>query len=160
VNAFFIPLKVLSNFYTYNGLSSHLPLWFGYGAIVNILFMILAMQVPVRGICCGSCSKGKTFNEMAMFIRKYHAYYFVFGVTNDWWYHATETTPAHMSGMVNSLLIFWQMICMYTPAHRNKWWCIACEFIVILHAPLMALEKGYGSGFYGFGFTVLFLCSG
>ena len=97
---------------------------------------------------------------MAMFIRKYHAYYFAFGVTNDWYYHPMETSIGHMSGMLNDLLIFWQMITMYTPAHRNKWWCIACEFCVTLHGPLIALGRGGGAGMFGFGFTVVFMCSG
>ena len=51
-------LKLLSNALTYNAMSSHLPLWFGQGAVFNMLLIVLAMQVPVRGMCCGSCSRG------------------------------------------------------------------------------------------------------
>lgn len=130
------------------------------------------MQVPVRGMCCGYCrkgcsvggkelcNKGKIFNEMAFFLRKYHGYYMAFGVTNDWYYHPMEASPGHLTGMANDLLIFWQIVTMYTPAHRNKWWCIACEFLVTLHGPLIALGRGGGAGMFGFGFTVVFMCSG
>ena len=80
-NAFFMGLKLLSNAITYNAMSSHLPLWFGQGAVFNMLLIVLAMQVPVRGMCCGACSrgckvgntqisKGEYWTEMAMFMRK------------------------------------------------------------------------------------------
>jgi hypothetical protein len=49
---------------------------------------------------------------------------------------------------------------MYTPAHRNKWWCIACEFAVTIHGPLIAIGRGGGAGMFGFGFTIVFLCTG
>lgn len=49
---------------------------------------------------------------------------------------------------------------MYTPAHRNKWWCIACEFIVTLHGPLIAIGRGGTTGMFGFGFAIVFMCSG
>jgi len=170
-NAFFMGLKLLSNALTYNAMSSHLPLWFGQGAVFNMLLIVLAMQVPVRGMCCGSCSrgckvgskqisKGEYWTEMAMFMRKYHGYYIAFGVTSDWYYHPLESSPGHLSGIANDLMILWQTICIYTPAHRNKWWCIACEFIVTFHGPLIALGRGGGAGMFGFGFTIVFMCSG
>lgn len=171
VNAIFISLKIITNFFTYNALSSHLPLWFGQGTVFNILVMVLAMQVPVRGMCLGKCKRGcgcgsvtvctgDMWTEMAMFIRKYHGFYFAFGVTNDWYYHPMEATPGHLLGIVNDLLIFWQSISIYTPAHRNKWWCIACEFCVMLHGPLIAIGRGGGAGMFGFGFVTVFMLSG
>lgn len=63
INAFFILAKIITNFYTYNGLATQLPLWFGEGTVLNILFIILAMYVPVRGMCCGRCSRGCTIGE-------------------------------------------------------------------------------------------------
>jgi hypothetical protein len=134
--------------------------------------VVLAMQVPVRGMCCGTCkrgckvgsveccNKGKIWTEMATFLRKYHGYYMAFGVISDWYYHPLEATPGHLTGMLNDLLIMWQMISMYTPAHRNKWWCIACEFCVTVHGPLIALGRGGGAGMFGFGFTTVFMLSG
>lgn len=119
LNSIMITLKVITNFYTYNAMSSHLPLWFGQGTVFNIMLIVLAMQVPVRGMCCGYCkkgcsigkkelcNKGKIWNEMAFFLRKYHGYYMAFGVTNDWYYHPMEASPGHLSGMANDLLIFW-----------------------------------------------------
>lgn len=171
-NGIFMALKLVTNALSYNAMSSHLPLWFGQGAVFNILLMVLAMQVPVRGMCCGTCSRGckvgkkkccndgKIWTEFAMFLRKYHGYYMLFGVTSDWYYHPLEASPGHLTGILNDLLILWQSICMYTPAHRNKWWCIACEFIVTFHGPLIALGRGGGAGMFGFGFTIVFMCSG
>ena len=139
---------------------------------MNILFMILAMYVPVRGMCCGSCSRGVSFNkqnycnngkiwtEMAMFLRKYHGYYFSFAITIDWYSHPFESTLGHLTGILNDLLVFWQIICIYTPAHRNKWWCIASEFVIIIHGPLIALGRGVGASMLGFGFTIVFMCTG
>lgn len=83
-----------------------------------------------------------------------------FGVTNDWYYHPMEATPGHLSGIMNDLLFFWNMITIYTPAHRNKWWCMCCEFAVTLHGPLIALNRGGGAGMFGFGFTLVFLITG
>ena len=53
VHCFFIPMKMITNAMTYNALSSVIPLWVGQGANLNMLLCILAMQVPVRGLCCG-----------------------------------------------------------------------------------------------------------
>jgi len=58
VNMFFIPIKLLTNYFTYNALSAHLPLWFGQGTVFNIVLIVMAMQVPVRGMCCGTCKRG------------------------------------------------------------------------------------------------------
>ena len=71
-----------------------------------------------------------------------------------------EATPGHLTGILNDLLFFWQTITMYTPAHRNKWWCMACEFAVTIHGPLIAIGRGGGAGMFGFGFTIVFLCTG
>lgn len=172
VNAFFIPAKIITNYYTYSAMSSHLPLWFGQGAVFTIVLIVMAMQVPVRGMCCGYCKRGcsvgrltcckggDTWTEMATFLRKYHGYYIAFGVTSDWYYHPMESSLGHLSGILNDQLFFWQMIVMYTPVHRNKYWCMACEFAVLLHGPLVALNRGGGAGMFGFGFTVVFLVTG
>jgi hypothetical protein len=74
--------------------------------------------------------------------------------------HPLEASIGHLTGILIDLMMFWQAICIYTPAHRNKWWCTAAEFIVILHGPLMVLHRGKGSGMFGFGFTIVFLISG
>lgn len=146
-----------------------------------MLLIVFAMYVPVRGMFCGYCkrglkcgkmtpkccekSDGSYWMEMATFLRKYHGYYIAFAVTNDWYYHPLEATPGHLTGIMIDLLIFWQLITIYTPTHRNKWWCICCEFAVILHAPLISLQLDKGSrradaGMFGFGLTILFLLTG
>ena len=42
-----------------------------------------------------------------MFMRKYHGYYIAFGVTSDWYYHPLESSPGHLSGIANDLMILW-----------------------------------------------------
>lgn len=173
INATFIVLKLVTNALTYNAMSAHLPLWFGQGTVFNILLIVMAMQVPVRGMCCGKCKRGcdcgkrdlvcadgKIWTEMATFLRKYHGYYILFGVTNDWYYHPMEATPGHLTGALNDLLFLWQSITMYTPTHRNRWWCIACEYCVTLHGYLIALNRGGGGAMFGYGFTMVLLCTG
>ena len=93
-------------------------------------------------------------------MRKYHAYYFSYAITLDWYMHPLEASVGHLTGLLLDFMIFWQAISIYTPAHRNKWWCIACEFIVTFHGPLIALGRGGGAGMFGFGFTIVFMCSG
>jgi hypothetical protein len=43
VNMVFVPLKVLVNYFTYNAMSAHLPLWFGQGTVFNIVLIVMAM---------------------------------------------------------------------------------------------------------------------
>ena len=93
-------------------------------------------------------------------MRKYNAYYFSYAITLDWYMHPLEASVGHLTGLLLDFMIFWQAISIYTPAHRNKWWCVSCEFLVILHGPLIAMNRGEGSGMFGFGFTIVFLCSG
>jgi hypothetical protein len=59
------------------------------------------------GCCAGPCGKDKYWQEIAMFLRKYHAYYIAYGVTNDWYYHPMEASPGHLTGILNDLLFFW-----------------------------------------------------
>lgn len=37
---------------------------------------------------------------------------------------------------------------------------MCCEFMVLLHGPLIALGRGGGAGMFGFGFTIVFLVTG
>ena len=34
---------------------------------------------------------------------------------------------------------------IYTHGHRNKWWCLMVECIVLPHSALIAIDRGTGS---------------
>ena len=63
--------------------------------------------VSVMALISGFGAVNYPYTSMAMFMRKYHGYYIAFGVTSDWYYHPLESSPGHLSGIDNDLMILW-----------------------------------------------------
>merc|ERR1711871_1311710 len=126
------------------------------------------MYIVSRGMFCG-CGRGKptclcrgkrvqcTFwFEAGRFMRKYHAYFIAFALINDFWYHPFESSPGHLMGILNDILLLWQSTTIYTHGHRNKWWCLLLEIMVLPHSAMIALDRGTGaSGMFGFAYFLL-----
>lgn len=98
--------------------------------------------------------------ELADFVKKYHGYYISFAIINDFWYHPFEATPGygcaqllrnalrvltaidrHMLGLFNDLLLLWQSSALYHRSHRNKYWTLLLETIVLLHSGIIAIPR-------------------
>jgi len=171
INLFFVFLKTVQGQLWYNGMSSVLPLWFGTGTVATYLLLVYIMRWRDRGYIFGF---GKRFvihkkllaKELVDFIRKYHAYYIAFGIINDFWFHPFESSLGHLLGKLNDLLLLWQMVVMFMPAHRNMYWTLAIELIVLFHSAVIAINRDTVlnrahpiSGQFGFGFFVILVFS-
>ena len=158
LNVFCLVLKWIQTRTSYNGLSQHLPLGWGIGTVSLMLIVVFMLYIPTRGIVCGYPRKSKTCNDMGRVVRKYHAYYIAFAITNDLWYHPFETSPGHLTGILNDFLILWQSCVIYHHSHRDKFWTIALELMVLPHSALIAIRRGTASAAgFSFGFYILLM---
>jgi len=156
LNGFFIMLKYTQTSLTYNGLSMHLSLGWGVGTVAIYLCVVSCMYITTRGVCFGRCKRCKFWFKPSLFFKKYHGYYICFAIINDFWYHPFESTPGHLTGILNDLLLLWQMTGIYTHGHRNKYWCLMVECLVLPHSAFIAIDRGTGSsGTFGFGYFLV-----
>jgi hypothetical protein len=158
----FLCLKYLQTWTTYDGMAAHLPLAWGVATVASFLFVVYTMHVPTRGIIFGYGTHIKAANGAALFLRKYHAFFFSFAILNDFWYHPFESTAGHMLGILNDILMLWQSIFIYTHSHRNTYWMLILEIIVLPHSGLIAIDRGWWSGngsagAFSFGYFIFLL---
>lgn len=165
VNGFFIILKYSTSLMFYNGLSATLSLGWGIATVGVMLMMVLAMYTNSRGMCFGRCKGGAKTNEAARFLRKYHGVFISFALINDFWFHPFEGTAGHLLGIMNDCMLMWQMSMIYNRAHRNKWWCLALEIMVLPHSAIIALNRSNDlnrpqiSGMFGFAYCLILVCT-
>lgn len=159
VNAVAVSAKLLQTNLQYDGMAAYLPLSWGIGTVALMLMVVFAMYIPTRGLMFGRGKKTFSFLTVsARFLRKYHAYFIAFALTNDFWYHPFESFPGHLLGVINDCLLLWQSTVIYTPTHRHKWWCLCLETMVLPHSAFVAIERGTGaSGAFGFAYFFILI---
>jgi NAD(P)H-flavin reductase len=157
VQALGFALKMAQQWLFYNGLSETLPLGFGTGTVFLFLVIVMVMYIPVRGLFFGYGANWAWTQECTDFFRTYHGFVIAVMIVNDFWYHPFESTIGHLCGIFNDMMLLGQMVLIYTPAHLNKYWCLLMETFVLVHAALIALNRG-GAGQPGsFGFAYFFI---
>ena len=102
-------LKYTQTSLTYNGLSMHLSLGWGVGTVAIYLCVVSCSYITTRGICFGKGKRCRFWFKPSLFFKKYHGYYICFAIINDFWYHPFESTPGHLLGILNDLMLLWQM---------------------------------------------------
>jgi len=142
LNVVFLVIKYVQTNLTYDGISASMPLAWGTGTVGVMLFLVLAMEVPRRGIAGGKGGRFRITKECGKFIRKYHAYYISFALINDFWYHPFEATPGHLFGILNDCLLLWQTVSIYHRSHRNAYWNLCLEVLVLPHSAVIAINRG------------------
>ena len=154
-----IVVKFIQTNTTYDGMSAHLPLAFGIGTVAGMLACVYTMRIPTRGLLFGFGSRIQCINEAARFMRKWHGLYISFALVNDFWYHPFEATAGHQLGILNDALLLWQSTLIYTHAHRNKFWTLALELLVLPHSACIAFTRSNGvmAGQFGFGYLLILI---
>lgn len=55
-------------------------------------------------------------------------------------------------------MLFWQSVLIFNRAHRNRWWTITLELLVLPHGVLVAITQPENMWrMFGFGFAAIFI---
>ena len=152
INAAFILLHLLQTHIWYDGLAQDVSIWSSQVSVVLLLVWVLLMENNRRGMFFGT--KLPISKSIIQFARKYHGYFFAWGIIYTFWYHPAEATTGHLWGFFYTVLLMLQGALMFTRAHTNRYWTFFLEFTVLAHGTLVAVMQGNGIWpmfFFGFG---------
>jgi len=156
LNGGFAALHVLQTQLYYDGLAQDVPEVTSFGSVVIMLILVMIMENRRRGMIWG-----KPFpiqKQVVDFLRRYHGYYFSWAIIYTFWYHPMETTPGHLAGIFYTLLLMIQGSLFFTRLHVHRWWRVAMETGVVLHAVAVAYYQPVAlSSMFLFGFTLVFV---
>lgn len=156
VNAAFILLHLLQSHIWYDGLAQDVPVWSSQGSVIVMLVLVLLMDNKRRGLFFGYRLKG--FNDITIFVRKYHGYFISWAVIYTFWYHPMVSTNGHLMGFFYMFLLFTQLSMAYTKVHTNKYWMFLLEIMVLIHGTTVAIDQGQNMWpmfLFGFGFIMI-----
>lgn len=156
VNLFFAVAHFWQTHTFYDGLAQDVSNWSSQNSVVLLLVMVLIMENPRRGLLFGRPVPLKT--EVVALVRRYHGYVFAWACTYTFWFHPMEATYGHLVGFFYLFMLLLQGSLFFTRVHRNSYWTIFLEVLVLLHATTVALYQGNNLWkMFGFGFATIFL---
>ena len=140
----------------YDGLASDVPEVTALGSVALMLIVVLLLETPRRGLFWGH---GKRLpKQMWITLKKYHGYLFTWALTYTFWYHPTASSPGHLIGFFYLLILLWQSALIFHEFHRNRYWIILLEIMVIPHAVIVAYYQGNQLWpMFLFGFSMVFV---
>lgn len=152
VNAAFILLHFIQTHLWYDGLAQDVSIWSSQASVILLLVMVLLMENKRRGLIFGR--KAPLGKGAIAFARKYHGYFFAWGIIYTFWYHPMEPTSGHLLGFFYMFLLMLQGSLFFTRIHVNRWWTLLQEVLVAVHGTLVAVMNAnnmWPMFFFGFG---------
>jgi hypothetical protein len=152
VNAAFILLHFAQTHLWYDGLAQDVSIWSSQASVILLLVMVLLMENKRRGLLFGR--KAPLGKQAIAFVRKYHGYFFAWGIVYTFWYHPMEPTSGHLLGFFYMFLLMLQGSLFFTRIHVNRWWTLTQEVLVAVHGTLVAVMTAnnmWPMFFFGFG---------
>jgi hypothetical protein len=155
-NAAFILLHFIQTHLWYDGLAQDVSIWSSQGSVILLLVMVLLMENRRRGMFFGR--KVPLSRRIVDFARKYHGYFFSWGIVYTFWYHPMEATSGHLVGFFYMFLLMLQGSLFFTRIHLNRWWTLLQEILVAVHGTLVAVMQGNDLWpMFFFGFAGIFV---
>ena len=156
VNALFILAHFFQTHIFYDGLAQDVSNWSSQNSVILLLVMVLIIENQRRGLFFGRPAPLK--QEVVQVIRKYHGYVFSWACTYTFWFHPMEATYGHLLGFFYMFMLLLQGSLFLTRAHLNKYWTMALEVLVLIHAATVAFYQGNNLWkMFAFGFATLFI---
>ncbi len=158
VNAGFILLHFVQTHIWYDGLAQDVSIFSSQGSVIVLLVWVLLMENQRRGLIFGK--RAPIRPDIVRAARKYHGYFFAWAAVYTFWYHPMENTSGHLIGFVYMFLLLLQSSLFFTRIHRNRWWTLVQEVLVLVHGTLVALVQAGPGGFWPmffFGFGGIFI---
>jgi len=156
VHSLFIVLHIVQTRIWYDGLARDVPEITALASVALMLMVVLVLENPRRGLAFGKKVSYPAGTVGA--IKRYHGYLFSWALIYTFWYHPTEGTEGHLVGFLYMFMLFWQSALLYARAHRNKWWTVSLELLVLPHGAIVAWHQGSGMWpMFAFGFGAMFV---
>ena len=154
-NAVFIGLHIAQTQRYYDGLARDVHEATAVGSVALMLILVLILEAPRRGLAFG---RMRLDRRLVRVLREYHGYLFSWAIVYTFWYHPTVATPGHLAGFFYMFLLFWQSALLFNRTHRNRWWTLTLEVIVIPHSVFLAVTQPEVQWqMFGFGFGAVFI---
>ncbi len=153
----YITLHFAQTHLFYDGLAQDVPEWTAMWSVILMLLVVILIENRRRGIAFGR-RWGGFVAEAGDIARRYHGYYFAWATIYTFWYHPMVFTQGHALGFFYMFLLFTQGSLMFTSAHRNRWWTLTLEALVMVHGVIVALMNVDGMWhMFGFGLAGVFV---
>tara|TARA_Y100000588_G_scaffold42064_2_gene40146 strand:+ start:1106 stop:2104 length:999 start_codon:yes stop_codon:yes gene_type:complete len=154
-NGLFIGLHILQTHLYYDALARDVHEATAQGSVALMLMVILVIEGPRRGLFFGQLRFDRRLVEV---LRKYHGYLFSWAIIYTFWYHPAVSTQGHLIGFFYMFMLLWQSVLVFNRSHRNRWWTLTLEAMVIPHAVLVAVTQPSNAWrMFGFGFATIFI---
>lgn len=154
-NAFFIGLHYVQTWVWYDGLAQDVHETTAQWSVILVLIGVLIIENQRRGIVFGH--RSAFIAEAGQVVRRYHGYYFAWAIVYTFWYHPVIATAGHLVGFLYMFLLLLQSSLFFTRAHVNRWWTLALELSVLLHAVVVAWMQAHGWPMFLTGFLGIFV---
>jgi hypothetical protein len=156
LNALFLLLHFVQTHLWYDGLAQDVSIWSSQASVVLLLVMVLLMENKRRGLFFG---RKAPISKRAMdIVRRYHGYFFAWGIVYTFWYHPLEPTSGHLLGFLYMFMLMLQGSLFFTRIHINRWWMLVQEILVAAHGTLVAVMTANGMWpMFFFGFAGIFV---
>ena len=156
MNLFFIIAHSVQSHLTYDGLAQDLPLLPSLGLAGIMLTWILLMENNRRGLWFGFSIPFP--EDLILFARKYHGYYFSIAIVAVFWFHPLEGSPIHLSGLFYNLLLLLQSCLFLTPIHYKRYWTFTLEAYIVVHGTIVGYcDANKSWSMYFFWFAMIFV---
>ena len=168
INLAFIFLHLIQTHIWFDGLAQDVPIWTSQGSVIVMLFIILIIENPNRGLFLGRKMGKPMTAQVSGFFRRNHGYIFSWAIIYTFWFHPMAYDPQLLSGFFYMFLLFTQISLAYTVVHVNKGWIVFLESFVGIHAFIVATTTAsqaaigiwvmFATGFaFMFVFTYMFI---
>ena len=155
-NGGFVFLHILQTHLFYDGLAQDVPEITALGSVALMLMVVLILETPRRGLALGK--RVRFDRRFLKIVREYHGYFFSWAIIYTFWYHPTDSTVGHLAGFFYMFMLFWQSVLIFNRAHRNRWWTLTLELLVLPHGVLVAITQPENMWrMFGFGFAAIFI---
>lgn len=155
-NGGFVFLHILQTHLFYDGLAQDVPEITALGSVALMLMVVLILETPRRGLALGK--RVRFDRRFLKIVREYHGYFFSWAIVYTFWYHQTDSTIGHLAGFFYMFMLFWQSVLIFNRAHRNRWWTLTLELLVLPHGVLVAITQPESMWrMFGFGFAAIFI---
>ena len=138
INLAFIFLHLIQTHIWFDGLAQDVPIWTSQGSVIVMLFIILIIENPNRGLFLGRKMGKPMTAQVSGFFRRNHGYIFSWAIIYTFWFHPMAYDPQLLSGFFYMFLLFTQISLAYTVVHVNKGWIVFLESFVGIHAFIVA----------------------
>ncbi|KAI3631178.1 hypothetical protein MIR68_010668 [Amoeboaphelidium protococcarum] len=139
-NVFFTIVHFFQTHMYYDGLSAVFPSISALFSGVTSLAVVYIFRCRTRGFILNWTPQSfkQEIDEFGLFLKEYHGYISIFGITVNFWHHPMEVTLSHATGFFHTFLLYYQSSLLYQRGHSQKYWTFFLEIMIWVHGATVA----------------------